>query len=131
MSKVENELKEKIEEIIRQKAESSITDELSDSEHGYVDALIWLKEGSIQLTNEGIGKEIVERTYADKDSSKEYCDGYDSALKLVLRMLIELNPQPMVVMYRHLRFSAGNSPFFFCKKKIRNEILSQQSLGLR
>ena len=55
MSKVENELKEKIEEIIRQKAESSTTDELSDSEHGYVDALIWLKEGSIQLSNEGIG----------------------------------------------------------------------------
>ena len=90
MRKVENELKEKIEEIIRQKAESSATDELSDSEHGYVDALIWLKEGSIQLTTEGIGKEIVERTYADKDSSKEYCDGYDSALKLVLKMLIEL-----------------------------------------
>ena len=89
MSKVENELKEKIEEIIRKKAES-LTDELSDSEHGYVDALIWLKEGSIQLTNEGIGKEIVEQTYADKDSSKEYCDGYDSALKLVLKMLIEL-----------------------------------------
>ena len=90
MSKVENELKEKIEEIIRQKAESSVTDELPDSEHGYVDALIWLKEGSIQLTNEGIGKEIVKRTYADKDSSKEYCDGYDSALKQVLKMLIEL-----------------------------------------
>ncbi len=89
MSKVENQLKEKIEEIIRQKAESS-TDELSDSEHGYVDALIWLKEGSIQLTNEGLGKEIVERTYADKDSSKEYRDGYDSALKQVLKMLIEL-----------------------------------------
>jgi len=89
MSKVENELKEKIEELIRQKAESS-TDELSDSEHGFVDALIWLKEGSIKLTNEGIGNEIVERTYADKDSSKEYCDGYDSALKLVLKMLIEL-----------------------------------------
>ena len=90
MSKVETELKEKIEEIIRQKVESSTTDELSDSEHGYVDALIWLKEGSIQLTNEGIGKEIIERTYADKDSSKEYYDGYDSALKLVLKMLIEL-----------------------------------------
>jgi hypothetical protein len=90
MSKIENEIKEKIEEIIRQKAESSTTDELSDPEHGYVDALIWLKEGSIQLTNEGIGKEIVEQTYADKDSSKEYLDGYDSALKLVLKMLIEL-----------------------------------------
>lgn len=90
MSKVETELKEKIEEIIRQKAESSGADELSDSEHGYVDALIWLKEGSIQLTDEGIGKEIVERTYADKDPSKEYCDGYDSALKRVLKMLIEL-----------------------------------------
>ncbi len=90
MSKVENELKEKIEEIIRQKAESSNTDDLSDSEHGYIDALIWLKEGSIQLTNEGIGKEIVQQIYADKDSSKEYCSGYDSALKLVLKMLIEL-----------------------------------------
>jgi len=50
VSKVESELKEKIEEIIRQKAESSITDKFSESEHGYVDALIWLKEGSIQLT---------------------------------------------------------------------------------
>ena len=90
MSKVETELKEKIDEIIRRKAESSVTDELSDSEHGYVDALIWLKEGSIQLTNNGVGKEIVERTYADPDQSKEYCDGYDSALKLVLKMLIEL-----------------------------------------
>jgi hypothetical protein len=90
VSKVENELKEKIDGIIRQKAESSTTDELSDSEHGYIDALIWLKEGSIQLTNEGIRKEIAVRTYADKDPSKEYCDGYDSALKLVLKMLIEL-----------------------------------------
>jgi hypothetical protein len=89
VSKVESELKEKIEEIIRQKAESSET-ELSDSEHGYVDALIWLKEGSIQLTNEGIGKEIGGQTYADKDQSTEYYDGYDSALKLVLKMLIEL-----------------------------------------
>ncbi|MGA2523594.1 MAG: hypothetical protein ABSF65_05510 [Candidatus Bathyarchaeia archaeon] len=90
VSKVENELKEKIDEVIRQKAESSESDELSNSEHGYVDALIWLKEGSIQLTNEGIEKEIVERTYADPDQSKEYYDGYDSALKLVLRTLIEL-----------------------------------------
>jgi hypothetical protein len=89
MSKIENELKERIEQIIRHKAESS-TDELSDSEHGYVDALIWLKEGSIQLTNEGITKEIMERTYADKDPSKEYCDGYDSALNLVLKILLEL-----------------------------------------
>jgi hypothetical protein len=87
---VENELKEKIEEIIRKKAESSMSDELSESEHGCIDALIWLKEGSIQLTNEGIEKEIMERTYADKDPSKEYCDGYDSALKLVLKMLIEI-----------------------------------------
>jgi hypothetical protein len=90
VSKVEAELKEKIEEIIRQKAESSTTDELSDSEHGYVDALIWLKEGSIQLTNEGIGKEIVEPTYADPDQTKEYYKGYDSALKQVLKILIEL-----------------------------------------
>ena len=89
MSKVENELKEKIDEIIRQKAESSET-ELSNSEHGYVDALIWLKEGSIQLTNHGIEKEMVERTYADPDQSVEYYCGYDSALKLVLKMLIEL-----------------------------------------
>jgi hypothetical protein len=90
VSKVENELKEKIEQIIRQKAESSTTDEPSDSEHGFIDALIWLKEGSIPLTNEGIGKEIVDQTYADKDPSKEYRDGYDSALKLVLKILIEL-----------------------------------------
>jgi hypothetical protein len=89
VSKLENELKEKIEEIIRQKAESS-EDELSDFEHGYVDALIWFKEGSIPLTNLGIEKEIVQRTYADKDPSKEYCDGYDSALKLVLKILNEL-----------------------------------------
>ena len=54
MNRAEDKLKEKIEEIIRQKAESSESDELSDSEHGYVDALIWLKEGSTQLTNEGI-----------------------------------------------------------------------------
>ena len=90
MSTIENELKAKIEEIIRQKAESATAEEPSDSEHGFIDALIWLKEGSIQLTNEGIGREIVERTYADKDPSKEYCDGYDSALKLVLKMLNEL-----------------------------------------
>ncbi len=89
LSNVETELKKRIDELIRQKAESA-TDELSDSEHGYVDALIWLKEGSIPLTNEGIEKEIKEQTYADKDPSKEYCDGYDSALKIVLKMLIEL-----------------------------------------
>jgi len=59
VNRAEDKLKEKIEEIIRQKAESSESDELSDSEHGYVDALIWLKEGSTQLTNEGIGKERV------------------------------------------------------------------------
>jgi hypothetical protein len=90
VSNVENQLKQKIEGLIRQKAESSTSDEISDSEHGYVDALIWFKEGSIQLTNEGIGKEIVQRTYADKDPSKEYLDGYDSALKLVLKILNEL-----------------------------------------
>jgi hypothetical protein len=90
VSRVESELKGKVEELIRQKAESSVTDELSDSEHGYVAALIWLKEGSIQLTSEGIGKEIVERTYADPDQSTGYNDSYDSALKLVLKMLIEL-----------------------------------------
>ncbi len=91
MSKIENELKEKIDELIRQKAESTITDELSDPEHGYVDALIWLKEGSIQLTKQGIEKEMVQRTYADKDSRKEYYDGYDSALKQVYKMLIDLS----------------------------------------
>jgi len=84
---VDSELKEKIEEALRQKAESTKTDELSDSDHGYVDALIWLKEGSIQLTNEGIGKEIMDRKYADPDQSKQYYVGYDSALKLVLKML--------------------------------------------
>ena len=90
MSKVEVELKEKVEELIRQKAESSESDELSDSDHGYVDALIWLKEGSIPLTNEGIGKEILEPTYADPDQNKEYYEGYNSALKQVLKTLIEL-----------------------------------------
>jgi hypothetical protein len=92
MSDVENELKEKIDELIRLTAESA-TDELSDSEHGYVDALIWLKEGSIQLTNEGIGREMVNRTYADPQQSTIYYEGYDSALKQVLKILIELkNP---------------------------------------
>jgi hypothetical protein len=91
VSKVESELKGKIEEIIMRKAESATAEEPSDSEHGFIDALIWFKEGSIQLTNEGIGREIVKRTYADKDPSKEYFDGYDSALKLVLKMLNELN----------------------------------------
>ena len=93
MGKVVSELKGKIDELVRQKAESSETDELSDSEHGYVDALKWLKEGSIQLTKEGIGKEMVERSYADPDQSTEYNEGYDSALTLVLKTLIELkNP---------------------------------------
>jgi len=90
MSEVESKLKGKIDELIRQKAESSETDELSDSEHGYVDALMWLKEGSILLTKEGIGKEMVERSYADPDQNTEYYEGYDSALKLVLKTLIEL-----------------------------------------
>ena len=90
MNRAEDKLKEKIEEIIRQKAESSESDELSDSEHGYVDALIWLKEGSTQLTNEGIGKERVERKYADKDQNTEYYDGYDSALKVLLKKLIDM-----------------------------------------
>jgi hypothetical protein len=89
VSKVADQLKEKIEELIRQKAESS-SDEPSDIDHGYVDALIWLKEGSIPLTKEGIEKEQMELTYADKDASKEYCKGYDSALKMVLKMLSEL-----------------------------------------
>jgi hypothetical protein len=91
VSKVESELKAKIEELIMQKAESATEEAPSDSEHGFMDALIWFKEGSIQLSNEGIGKEIVELSYADKDPSKEYCDGYGSALKLVLKMLNELN----------------------------------------
>ncbi len=89
MSKVENQLKEKIDEILRQKAESS-SDEPSDLDHGFADALIWLKEGSIPLTTEGIKKEIIKRTYADKDASKEYCEGYDSALKQVLKIIREL-----------------------------------------
>lgn len=93
MSNTGDELKEKIEEILRQKAETS-TDDLSDSEHGYIDALIWLKEGSIPLTDEGLGKEIKEQTYADKDLSKEYRDGYDSALKMVLKMLNESLKNP-------------------------------------
>jgi ABC-type Zn2+ transport system substrate-binding protein/surface adhesin len=84
MSKVENQLKKEIDEMLRQKAESS-SDEPSDSDHGYADALIWLKEGSIQLTNEDIKKELKEQTYADKDASNEYCKGYDSALKQVLK----------------------------------------------
>ena len=90
MGEVENRLKEKIDEMLRQKADSS-SDEPSDLDHGYADALIWLKEGSIPLTNEGIEKEIIKRTYADKDANKEYCEGYDSALKQVLKTLIELN----------------------------------------
>jgi hypothetical protein len=92
VSKIENQLKEEIEEMIKQKAESC-PDEPSDSDHGYVDALIWLKEGSIQLTNEGIEKEIMQQTYADKDASKEYCKGYDSALKQVLKTLNKLKKQ--------------------------------------
>ena len=88
MSKVENQLQKEIDEMLRQKAELS-SDEPSDSDHGYADALIWLKEGSIPLTNEGIEKEIANRTYADKDASKEYCEGYDSALKQVLKKLSE------------------------------------------
>ena len=90
VSNIESVLKERIDGIIKEKAESSTTDELSDFDHGFIDALIWLKEGSIQLTDEGLKKEIVERIYADKGASKEYCDGYDSALKQVLRMIGEL-----------------------------------------
>ena len=88
MSKAEDRLREKIEEMLRQKAESE-TDELPDSEHGYVDALIWLQEGSIQLTNEGVEKEMDERKYADKGQSTEYYDGYGSALKVVSKMLAD------------------------------------------
>jgi hypothetical protein len=95
VSNVENELKEKIDEIIRLKAES-VTDELSDSEHGFVDALIWLKEGSIQLTNEGIGKEIVNRTYADPQQSTKYYEGYDAALRQLLKNLNELKNRNQV-----------------------------------
>lgn len=47
MSNFENELKARIEEMIRQKAESATAEEHSDFEHGFIDALIWLKEGSI------------------------------------------------------------------------------------
>jgi hypothetical protein len=95
VSDVENELKEKIDEIIKLKAES-VTDELSDSEHGYVDALIWLKDGSIQLSNEGIGKEMVNRSYADPQQSTKYYEGYNAALQQVLKILTELktaNPE--------------------------------------
>lgn len=90
MSKAEIRAKEKIEEMIRQKAELSETDEIPDSEHGYVDALIWLKEGSIQLTREGIEKEMEMRKYADPDQSTEYNDGYESALKVILRTLVDM-----------------------------------------
>jgi hypothetical protein len=89
VSNVESDLKVKIGDIIREKAESA-AEELTDSEHGYVDALIWLKDGSIQLTNEGIGKEIVNRSYADPQQSEKYYEGYDAALKQVLKILIEL-----------------------------------------
>lgn len=89
MSNIEGELKERIDELIRDKAESA-SDELSDSEHGYVDALIWLKEGSIQLTNEGIGKEMVNHLYADPQQSTNYYEGYNVALQQVLKILIEL-----------------------------------------
>ena len=90
MSTVENKLKDNINELITQKAESSETVDLSDSEHGYVDALIWLKEGSIQLTKEGVEKERLERKYADPEQSTVYYDGYDSALKQVLKMIEKL-----------------------------------------
>ena len=76
--------------MLREKAELSETDELPDSDHGYVDALIWLKEGSIQLTNEGIGKEIEMRKYADPDQCTEYYDGYESALKVMLKILADM-----------------------------------------
>jgi hypothetical protein len=89
MSSVEDQLKEKIDELIRQKAESS-SDEPSDFDHGYVDALIWLKEGSIPLSDEGLRKEIAQRTYADAGAGKEYCEGYDNALKQVKKILSEL-----------------------------------------
>lgn len=89
MSKAEIKLKEKIEELLSQKAESE-TDELPDSEHGYVDALLWLQEGSIQLTVDSVKKEIKAREYADKNQSKEYYEGYESALTVILKMLADI-----------------------------------------
>ena len=90
MSEAEIKIKEKIDEMLRRKAESSETDELPDSDHGYVDALIWLKEGSIQLTNEGIKKEMEMPKYADPDQCQEYYDGYQSALKAVQKALSDI-----------------------------------------
>jgi hypothetical protein len=90
VSKSEDKLKVKIDEMLRQKAESCETAELPDSDHGYVDALIWLKEGSIQLTPEGLGKEIEVRKYADPDQSKAYYDGYESALKILLKIRADM-----------------------------------------
>jgi hypothetical protein len=90
VSKAEDKLKEKIDEMLRQKAESCEEDEFPDSDHGYVDALIWLKEGSIQLTKEGIGKEIEKRKYADPNQRTEYYEGYESALEMVLKIRADM-----------------------------------------
>jgi len=90
VSEAEIKIKEKIDEMIRIRAELSVTDELPDSDHGYVDALIWLKEGSIQLTNEGIKKEMGIRKYADPDQCQEYYDGYESALKAVQKVISDI-----------------------------------------
>ena len=35
-------------------------------------------------------KKGLERKYADKDQNTEYYDGYDSALKVVLKKLIDM-----------------------------------------
>jgi hypothetical protein len=90
VSNAEDKMKEKIDELLRKKAESCETDELPDSDHGYVDALMWLKEGSIQLTRDGIGKEIERRKYADPDQSTQYYAGYESALKILLKIRAEM-----------------------------------------
>jgi len=87
MSKPEKELKERINKVLEQKIAECDIDTLPDHEHGYVDALLWLQDGSIQLTREGIKKELKEREFADKNESKAYYDGYDSALEDFLKLL--------------------------------------------
>jgi hypothetical protein len=86
--KAEDKTRRKIEGILSQKAESE-TDDLPDSEHGYVDALLWIQEGSIQLTLNSIKKEMEERKYADRSQSEEYYNGYESGLASIFKMLAE------------------------------------------
>jgi hypothetical protein len=86
MGEAETELKEKIDVLLRKIAERN-TDALPEYDHGYTDALIWLQEGSIPLTREGIKKEQKERAYADKNENRIYYHGYNSALETVLNLL--------------------------------------------